>query len=408
MTDKKHIKIKNIPDSSQARKKSSSKSKAKSKSKSKRLAIWKFLLILSAVLGIVSLAAWRDGTGFDAVRRLISYGTAEKNSGSVCYDYDSSPYNRFVTLQDRLIVLSDVALSILDKTGETIWSTPVKMSAPALTFGGGLAAAYDVGGTELHVLDENGEHFSMNYAEDQPIIAVSLNNSGWMAVTSGKQNYKGGVSVYNDLGELVFEFNSSTRFLTDACVTEDNGRLAAVTLGQENGVFVSNIILYDLHSQSTEPVADYNISNGLVLAIGQQSGRLVTVSDTSLTFANPTGKQEAVYSFEGSYLREYDFHGSGFTALLLNRYQAGSLSRLVTVDSDGEEIASLDVRQEVLSLSAAGHYLAVLYIDKLVVYNPSLQVYASLSGIGYARKALMRPDGSALLATSESASLFLP
>lgn len=95
-------------------------------------------------------------------------------------------------------------------------------------------------------------------------------------------------------------------------------------------------------------------------------------------------------------------------ALLLNRYRSGSVGRLVTVDQKGEEIGSLDIREEVLSLSASGRYLALLYADHLTVYNQDLQPYATLRGTGDARDALMRPDGSVLLLSANSASLFLP
>ena len=80
----------------------------------------------------------------------------------------------------------------------------------------------------------------------------------------------------------------------------------------------------------------------------------------------------------------------------------------MTVDPEGEEIASLDVNREILSLSAAGDYLAVLYMDSAVIYTEELEVYASLEGTDYAREVLMRPDGSVLLLGAESARLFLP
>lgn len=116
---------------------------------------------------------------------------------------------------------------------------------------------------------------------------------------------------------------------------------------------------------------------------------------------------EASYDCGGAYLRSYSL-GEEFTALLLNRYQAGNVGRLVTVDAEGAELGSLELHEEVRSLSAAGRYLAVLYTDRLVVYNENLQVYASLRGISGISSALMRPDGSALLISSESASQFLP
>ena len=84
------------------------------------------------------------------------------------------------------------------------------------------------------------------------------------------------------------------------------------------------------------------------------------------------------------------------------------MGRLVTVDNAGQEIASLGVSEQVLGVSAAGRYAAVLYSDKLVIYNRELQEYASLTGTDYARGVLMRADGSALLLASDSAKIFLP
>lgn len=381
----------------------------------KRRGFGVFFLTLVIVLLVVLAAAYRDGTGLDALHRYFSYGSSEKVGGDTVYDYDASSKNHFAALGDRLVVLSDISLKILDQDGGEVWSTPVNMAAPALSQGGGKVVAYDVGGTELYVLDQdgevilrdqNGEEVTEAASETEPLISAALNENGWLAVTTKKKNYKGWVDVYDDSMERVFVFRSSVRFVEDAYVTNDGGYLAAVTLGQENSVFVSNIVLYDLTKE--DPVADYDISDGLVITIGQQDGKLVTVSDNCLTFANTKGEVSAAYSYQGAYLREYDISGDGFTTLLLNRYQSGSVGRLVTVDTDGEELGSLDVNGEIQSISAAGRYLAVQYIDSLVVYNQALEVYASLKGTDDAKEALMRPDGSVLLLSSESASLFLP
>ena len=378
----------------------------KPKKRRKLSGIALFLLTLVVVLGVVLVAAYRDGTGFDVLRRYFSYSREEKASGDAGYDYDASSSNRFAALGDTLVVLSDTSLKLLGQGGEELWSANVQMKAPALATGGGRAVAYDVGGRELYVLDEKGEVASFEMNEEEPLIAATLNGKGWLAVTAEKQNYKACVSVYNAKMEKVFDFNSSRRFVSDACVTDDCAYLAAVTLGQEDGTFVSNIVLYDL--TQTEPVANYSVRDGLVTSITQQSGKLVTVSDNKLTIADTAGQIAGEYSYGGAYLREYDCGGDGYTVLLLNRYQSGSVGRLVTVGTDGEEVASLDVHEEVLSVSAAGRYVAVLYTDSLVVYNPDLQAYATLKGTGYAKEALVRTVGSALLVASESARLFLP
>lgn len=365
-----------------------------------------FILLLAAVLLVVLFAAYRDGTGFDILRRYLHYGRSEQAGGATVYHYDAASKNRFTLLGESLVVLSDASLSLYNGAGEEVWSAPVTMTAPALTSGGGRAAAYDVGGTSLYVLDQTGLLLELTADEEEPYISAALNKNGELAVTAQKKGYKGSVKVYDRaLGEEpVFEFKSSQRFVSDGYVLGD--ALAAVTLGQENGVFVSNIVLYEM--PETEPKADYSISGGLVAAVGEQEGRLVTVSDTALTFAGANGEVAGTYTYSGSYLREYDLGGTGFAALLLNRYRSGSVGRLVTVDKDGEVLGSLDVREEVLDISASGRYLAVLYSDRLAVYNQDLQPYATLQGTGDARGVLMRPDGSALLLSAGSASLFLP
>lgn len=365
-----------------------------------------FFLTLAAVLGIVLLAAYRDGTGFDVLRRYFSYGSTQKAYETVSYTYDAASSNRFAALGDSLVVLSDTSLRVLDGSGKDLWSTAVRMESPALVSGGGRAVAYDVGGTALYVLDSSGLVEDLTDKEAEPIISARLNGDGWLAVTAEKKNYKGAVSVYNKKLELVFGFHSSQRFLMDAWVTDDGKYLAAVALGQESGTFVSNVVLYDL--TQTDPAADYDVSDGLVLAIGQQGDAIVTVADSCLHLADAAGEERGSYRYDGAYLREFSMTGQDYTVLLLNRYQSGSVGRLVTVGTDGGEIASLDVNEEVLSVSAEGRYIAVLYLDRLVVYNRDLQVYASLNGTGYAREALMRPDGSVLLLGSESAKLFLP
>lgn len=372
----------------------------------KRRGFWVFALTLVVVLAVVLLAAYRDGTGFDVLRRYLNYGSVEKVGGEVFYEYEASSQNRFAALGEKLVVLSETSLRILDQNGEEIWAVPVNMSAPALSQGGGRAVAYDVGGLSLYVVDENGEVMSLTADEEEPFIAATLNREGWLAVTAEKRNFKGAVHVYDQEMTEVFEFKSSRRFVMDAYITDDCAYLAAVTLGQEDSVFVSNVVLYDVTKE--DPVASYDVTDGLVAVIGEQAGKITAITDTCLTFADTKGAVTASYSYNGAYLRDYDLSGDDFVVLLLNRYRSGSVGRLVTVDAAGTELGSLDINEEILSISATGRYIAVLYADRLVVYNQDLQMYASLKGTGYAKEVLVRPDGSALLLSSEHAGLFLP
>ena len=121
-----------------------------------------------------------------------------------------------------------------------------------------------------------------------------------------------------------------------------------------------------------------------------------------------SGVMTAAYDYGGDYLRRVSISGDGYAALLLGRYRTGTQHRVVTVNSEGQELASLELDAEVSSLSAAGRYVAVLCSDHLTIYDKQLLPVADLEEVSQAREVLMRSDGSAVLAGSTAASLYLP
>ena len=375
------------------------------KKRSRLRSVLLFFLLLAAVLLVVLAAAWRDGTGLDALRRYFAYGRNE-GGNTADYTYDASTSNRFAKLGDTLVILSDTMLTLRDG-GNTVWSAPVSMSAPALSAAGDRAVAYDVGGTELYVVSAEGLVYQLTAAETEPFVSASLNGSGELAVTAQRQGYKAAAAVYDAAGGLLYEFKSAKRFLSNAYVTDDGKYLAAVTLGQSGGAFASGVALYALTDEQ-EPAAEWS-APGMCYDIGSVDGSLALLCGDGLYFSADGREPTASYSYAGSYLREFDLRGGeGYALLLLGRYQSGSVGRLVTVGPDGQELASLNVSDEILSISAAGRYIAVLYADRLAIYTPQLEQYAALNGTDYAREALVSGDGSALLLAAERAVRFLP
>lgn len=142
-------------------------------------------------------------------------------------------------------------------------------------------------------------------------------------------------------------------------------------MGQENGSFVSSLALYRLGRE--ERYAECLLpENAVVYDLGTVGGSYCAVTETGLRFVTTGGKLAGSYSYDGGYLHRCSLGGDGYAALLLGRYKSGSQGRLVTVDSQGRELASLDIDEEVMSLSAAGKYVAVLYQDHLTIYDKDL------------------------------------
>ena len=366
---------------------------------------WVFAAVFAVVLGIVLLAAWRDGTGFDALNRFFTYGKSTQEEAEV-FLYETDKTNRFASLNNSLVVLSMTQLRLYDSEGQLLLSESVKMDRPALCVGKNLAVAYDVGGTDYYVFNEEEILLRGENEAEMPLISADLNEDDYLALVVGKSGYKGAVNVYNSDLELIFEFNSSSRFLSDGVVFGGGKRIAAVALEQENATFVSSVVIYK--TNATEETAACKISDGLVLDLASDGSTATAVTDRSVVFVDDNGSISGTYDYEEKFLRGYSLDGDGYATVLLNHYKSGSMATLVTVDKSGKVLGSLDINEEVLSVSAAGRYVAVLYADHLSVYTSSLAEYSVLEGVDYAKAALVRADGSVMVAGASQAALYIP
>lgn len=366
------------------------------------------ILTLVVVLGVVVAAAWKDLSSLDSVRRLFSYNKVQQDEQGKAelYSFSNDRSNVFALLGDHLIIASTTNVSVLGSDGSIVCSENVKLTTPAIAVGGQTAAVYDIGGRSLLIFSASGLVRDMSGEVSGSILSVSLNSSDYMALNAEKSGYKSAVTMYDASGEKVLAFNSSEHYVIDATVLRDCKHMAAVTLSESGGTFANTVSVYSLGSD--QPTAVNTLTGSLLLSTGSVAGTLACLTDEGLALFTAEGSLSGSYRYEYPYLRGQSLNGESFAALLLSRYRSGSTMKLVTVSQDGSALASLDTSGEVLSMSAAGKYIAVLYSDSLVIYTPQLQEYARLDGTEYARSVLMRTDGTAVLVGSSSAWLYIP
>ena len=361
------------------------------------------ILTFVVVLGLIFTAMLQDTNYLDRIRRWLLYGESTLEN---MYAFAADGTNRFGQVDDLLVVVSQNYIQFLRDDGTAYYANQIQLNQPALDIGGGLVVAYDIGGEHYSVYSKNQQLLEVEQDEGYGIISARLNSSGYLAVVSEKSGYKGAVSVYNEEQELLFSFNSSSQFLIDAVVTEDCSHVLVAALGQENGRFCTRLISYRLDKEEAE--GETLLTDHLIMDLGWIGSSYASVSDSELIFIDSDGSETGSFSYRGLYLRQYTLGGNDFVALLLNRYQAGSIGTLTTVDESGEAIATLDVTQEILDISAAGNYLAVLYSNSLVIYNQELEEYSRLDDTGYANQVIMCDDGSALVIGGNTAFRYLP
>ena len=367
-----------------------------------------FLITLCLLLGAVAAVAYRDRLNLDFIRRWFSYRSLEKNdSGQAeAFQFDNSGSGGFCPLGDDLLVWSNTGARIYSVSGVEYLNDGFTLETPLADFSNGYAVVYDAGGQTLRVYHDRSMVFSLDVQAGHELLSVRMGPNGWMAVTAQEPGYKGVVTIYDDSGQPVMGIRLSTHFIMDGLLASDGATVAVLTAGQQNNVFESGLSLYTLDGDA--PFAQCSLGSSAVLDLYCGSGAFWALGDVSLSTVSLDGSTVCTYDYEDRYLKDYALKGDGFAALLLGKYRAGSSATLVTVDQKGEELASLDLEEQVLDMDAAGRYAAVLTASTLTLYTEELRVYQTLENTFGAQNVVLRSDGTAYLIGGETARLYIP
>ena len=366
------------------------------------------LVVLAAALSLTAAVAFRDSLNLDSIKRWFTYRSLTRSDSgrAESFPYGGELTDAFAVLDGDLLVCSRNAISLYSGSGTQYIDQPVNMENPVVSTNGSLAVVYDAGGSELYVLGQRTLVWAGEGLES--ILSARLNKNGQLTVVTQASGYRGMVTVYDAAYTPVMSVNLASAFVMDAALSDDGHTLAILTVGQSGGTFSTGLELYDMDYSSGQYAPDFTcqLGGGVVLETRHTATAVWSLGDRGLTVTDHEGRSSGV-SWADKHLRRYTLSGDGFAAALLGKYRAGSQAELWVVDSQGQRRV-LELNEQVMSISAAGRYLAVLTGDRLDIYTDQLELYDTLEGTRGARTVLLMPDGSAILISADSAGFYIP
>lgn len=366
-----------------------------------------FGLLVLLICALVALYVFRDSLNLDAARRFVRYLDVKNSEQVERITFDAHSANQYADLDGMLAIGSVSGLRVFSvKNGDEITSVSVPMTTPRLQTGKHHALVCDAGGYSL-VVAQKSKGEVLNVTATEPVFDADLAPDGSMCYVSSDSGYKTVAYVYNDQQQMIYRWLSSSQFLPLCAVNSGAKELACVAMGQNAGMYESSLVLLRTDSEQIEETI--SLGNELIYDLEYlNSDTLCAVGQSSASFLSATGARMGKFDYDDAYLKDFTFGGSGFLTLTLNMYQAGNRYRVVTVGTDGTALGMLSTDEQILSVDAAGPYVALLTARKLTIYDPSLHVYAEQENSVGATDVVMRDDGSAIMIGSGQAELFVP
>lgn len=379
----------------------------KSKGPKKRTRLSRRFLLFFAILVLVCLFVLvQNQFGGGSLRRIVYMigsgvsGTADETSIS----FDSSDTNRFHLFQPGLAVLSSDGLRMYTISGKEKNFTPLVYRNPALTGCKKTVAAFDRGGKQLTVV--NGKKTLLTQEAPAPIIGVNMNRSGAFSMITDGPDCKALVTVYSASLKEVYKLYSTEQYVVDAAVSNDGKRMAALCFSAKNGQFEGAVTFYRLDEEA--PYATVALPDSMpVRASFGDGGELVVLCEDRLIRFQESGEKKSEILFDGKEVMHCSLESPKFGAVLLNQYSTGGYAELAVSARNETTPARIQFSEDIFYLSAAGNYIAVQFLDRIVVYKSDLTEYHTYEIPTGARSCIMREDGTVLVLGSNWANLLI-
>ena len=263
------------------------------------------LLVTAALaLGALTLVVYRDQFNLDAVKRWLALRSVETDASGAAapFTHAGGDSISFAYLKGGILQCSAAGAHYYSFSGDQYAEEVTPLSQPVLSASSSAGVVYDAGGESLFLFQDGQEAFSLDV--DGTLLSARVNDSGWLAVTAQQSGYKGSVTVYNvnsTSRKEIIQLNFSSVFVADAAVSPDSKTVAVITIGQENGSFFSQLLLYPV--DSSEPSATLSLGNLAVLDLDYEAEQLWVLGEDRLLSVAADGSDYETYSFGRSYLK---------------------------------------------------------------------------------------------------------
>lgn len=367
-------------------------------------------LILTGVFlcsGVV-LVVYRDHFNLDALKRHMTYRSLEKDdqgqTAEFTYTRDAS--NAFASLNGSLVLCSDTALQLYSNSGVLYIDRQVKMNDPVISVCGTYAVVYDVGGNNLYVIHNKEVVFEYSSKTGCDLLSARVNENGCLAVVEEASGYKASVRIYNSAFKLVLAENVSSEYVVDAVISPSNSQFAVVSIAQRSGKFSSIVSLYD--GKEGDQLASTVLEDQFILEVHWQSNNIWLQGNDSATVLDQELNVLGTWSEPNQYLQGYSLNGDNYAVEVASWYKAGGSGEVLLIDERGDTACSKAISGEVLSVSAAGRYIAVLTAEALTIYTSNdLEEYAQINNNG-SKRAIIHSDGATMMIGADSTWLYVP
>lgn len=335
----------------------------------------------SKIFGVFTMKTADSGVQYENTQDG-SYNTNVRESITVS---DGVRGAEVLPYRDGVVCASPNHLTYIDASGNTVWSEDTLIANPIISASGSYILAAEKGGSKLCFYNDS----KMLYEADDPdnIIAAKVSSAGDSVLITSKPAYKGGISVYNKLGEQIYSWASGGGTVISADISPSSRNVAVSVLNADTAA-KSVIQFFDI--KETQSRAQVNAEDTVMFDLRFVGNTLTAFGDNRIAVLSADGGVVADNDLTSCQLTHSAIDDNGNTVLTL---YDGAVPKLNLYNGSGKDLASVttdgmadfvDIHDNTVLYSIgrdvfigkAGaknitKYTAAMDIKKLILISPS-------------------------------------
>ena len=314
------------------------------------------ILLLIAFL-VFSIAFNRNEITIDNLQYLmkfISFTNTETSISATKINYSSADKIRLSLFLGDLCYLSESGYALYDSRGNTIMTDSIKYTFPILDASAKFALCYDLGGTSYSIYNTFAKLHTetLGYA----ITDGDISDAGAYVISTSTREYRTAVQLYDSDFKLISRVLRED-YLCDVKYKADGSEVAIMTVGSQNGSFVSTI---ELVVPGKDSVRKSIGIDGYGYSLFYTESGFAVITDGGISFYDPDLNLIKAYAMTSSLVMS-DCSDKYLTCV----YTAGIIGNsydVVIYDSTGRIVCEVGLNGKLAAVShdESGEYVFIL------------------------------------------------
>jgi hypothetical protein len=198
---------------------------------------------------------------------------------------ESASESQFAKYNDGVVCARMNYMAYINAKGETEWEMNTAVVDPILKSEGDYILLTENGRNKICLY--NGNKLLYDVDDPDTIVNANLSEKGDVVVVTNKQNYKGGISVYNKSGAQIFSWASGSDMVMCADISSSSRRVAVALLNTDETAKTS-IQLFNVNEK--ESYSKIEVENTVIFDMKFTDDILNAIGDNRAVGISEKGK----------------------------------------------------------------------------------------------------------------------